>query len=413
MSKQMLSAAVLAGCGLSLVAHADVEVAPNTTVGSQVFFDFTNISNRQNSNLSTESDVNPSGTSFDVKRFYLVVDHKFNDVWSANLTTDAQYAAAPATITSTSTTKNGVTTITSTTNTSNSGSVSELFIKKLYLQAKISDAFIVRAGAYTSPWAPFVEGLYGYRWVEKTATDRLGFAQTADWGLHAGGKFGTTGVSYAVSVVDGAGYKNPSRTKSPDVEARISYVPIEGLTFALGGYEGHLGQVTTANSAFERNTATRWDAAIGYTIAGFRVGGEFYDAKNYKTVNNIGASVYGTSAVVASSITGIVANDEARGGSVWASYAFTDQYSVFARADNTKLSRDVAPDLKDRFFDVGVAYKPIKSVDLGLVYKNEKVQRGLNSVGSGDANGTLAIGGSSGANDGTYSEVGLFVQWIF
>jgi hypothetical protein len=28
-----------------------------------------------------------------VKRFYLGVDHKFNDVWSANLTTDFNYVS--------------------------------------------------------------------------------------------------------------------------------------------------------------------------------------------------------------------------------------------------------------------------------------------------------------------------------
>ena len=157
MSKPILSALAVAGCGLSLAAHADVEVAPNTTIGSQVFLDFGNISNKQNSNLPNETNVAPTGTGFDVKRFYLMIDHRFNDVWSANLTTDAQYVAAPATITSTVNPTTGA--ITSTTSTSNSGSVSEVFIKRLYLQAKLDNAFILRAGSYTMPWAPFVESL--------------------------------------------------------------------------------------------------------------------------------------------------------------------------------------------------------------------------------------------------------------
>ena len=411
MSKPILSALALAGCGLSLAAHADVEVAPNTTVGSRAFLDFGNISNKQNSNLPTETNVAPTGTGFDVKRFYLIVDHKFNDVWSANLTTDAQYVAAPATITSTVNTTTGA--ITSTTSPSTSGSVSEVFIKKLYLQAKLDDAFIVRVGSYDSPWAPFVESLYGYRWIEKTATDRLGFANTADWGVNAGGKLGTSGVSYAVSAVDGAGFKNPTRTKTIDVEARVSYVPIEGLSIAIGGYRGQLGQVTVANENFAQNTASRLDAAIGYTIAGFRVGGEYVKAKNYKTVNSLAASVYGTSSVVASSATALVHSDEATGGSVWASYAFTDQYSVFARADDIKLSKDIAPDLKDKYFNVGVAYKPIKQVDLGLVYKYEKVEHGTATISGADANGSYVIGGSNGQNDGKFSEVGLYVQYSF
>jgi hypothetical protein len=413
MSKQVLSALAVVGSALSLAAHADVEVAPNTTVGSQVFFDFSNISNQQNSNTPKYVDVAPTGTGFDIKRLYLIVDHKFDDVWSANLTTDAQYLSAPSSITSTTTTKNGVSTIASTTSTNNSGGVTEVFIKKLYLQAKLDDAFIVRAGSYNSPWAPFVESLYGYRWIDKTATDRLGFANTADWGVNAGGKFGDSGLSYSVSAVDGAGYKNPSRTKTVDVEGRIAYVPLEGLTIAVGGYAGHLGQVTVTNDAFDKNTATRLDFAIGYTIAGFRVGGEYYQAKNYKTVNTITAGVYGTSAVVASTATGVVPHDEADGGSVWASYSFTEQYSVFARADDTKLSKDVLPGLKDKYFNVGVAYKPIKSIDLALVYRNEKVEHGTNTVSGADANGSYTIGGTNATNDGKFSEVGIYAQWVF
>lgn len=408
MSKQILFAALaVAGCGLSLAARAGVEVAPSTTIGSQVFFDFGNISNQQNSNLPSHVDTTPTGNGFDIKRLYLVVDHKFDDVWSANLTTDAQYISSPSvTFDPTSTTK-------TTTSTTNSGAVTEVFVKKLYLQAKLDDAFIVRAGSFTSPWAPFVESLYGYRWVEKTATDRLGFANTADWGLHMGGKFGTSGVSYAVSAVEGAGYKNPTRTKTVDVEARVAYVPIKGLTIGVGGYTGHLGQVSAANEAFDRNTATRWNVAIGYTIAGFKVGGEYYDAKNFKTVNNITAGLYGTSAVVASTATGVVPKDEASGGSVWASYNFTEQYSVFARGDSTKLSKNILPGLKDKFFLVGAAYKPIKSVDLGLVYKNEKVEHGANVLSGADANGNYTIGGSKATNDGKFSEVGIYGQWVF
>jgi hypothetical protein len=288
-----------------------------------------------------------------------------------------------------------------------------VFIKKLYLQAKLDDAFIVRAGAYDMPWAPFVESLYGYRWIEKTATDRLGFANTADWGVNAGGKFGDSGLGYSVSAVDGAGFKNPTRTKTIDVEARISYVPIKGLTFAIGGYRGKLGQVTVANENFDQNTATRFDAAIGYSIAGFRVGGEYVDAKNYKTVNNVTAAVYGTSSVVASTATGLVHSDRATGGSVWASYSFNEQYSVFARADNFKLSKDIAPDLKDQYFNVGVAYKPIKNVDLGLVYKQEKVEHGTATISGADANGSYVIGGSSAQDDGKFTEVGLYLRYAF
>src|SRR5471032_2195214 len=191
-----------------------------------VFMDVSHISQQQEQKDGSEKDVSPTGTGFDVKRFYLSVDHQFNDIWSADLTTDAQFSSST---------------------TAGSGGVAEVFIKKLYLQAKINDAFVVHAGAYTTPWAPFVESLYGYRWVEKTATDRLGFANTADWGLNASGKIADNVVSYSASVLNGGGYKNPTRTKDVDFEGRVGVSPVSWLTLGAGYYTGHLGQITTAN----------------------------------------------------------------------------------------------------------------------------------------------------------------------
>jgi len=391
MSKRVIATLALAASAGPMIAQADVEVAPNTTVGSQVFFDLSNISNKSN-----DVDVAPTGTGFDIKRGYLIVDHSFNDIWSADLTTDLQYSSST---------------------TAGSGGVTEVFIKKLYLQGKFSDLFTVNIGDYTSPWAPFVESLYKYRWIEKTQTDRLGFANTGDWGLNASGAAtvqsgGGQGFNYSLSAVDGGGYKNPTRTKYVDVEGRIAFIPVTGLTIAFGGYSGHLGQVTVANENYETNTATRFDVAIGYTIAGFNVGGEYFTAKNYKTANST-TGAFGTSAVVASTATGKVPSDSADGGSVWASYNFTPQYSVFTRYDTAKLSKDVVPGLKDTYWNVGVAYKPIPSLDLGIVYKNEKVAGGSTSVSGADGNGSLTIGGTSVTTSGQFSEIGVYTAWKF
>jgi hypothetical protein len=404
MSKKIISALTLtlAGCGLSLTAMADVEVAPNTTVGGVMFADFGYLKNEQNGN-----EVTPTGAGFDVKRFYLSVDHKFNDVWNADLTTDAQYISSPSVVVDPTATK------TTTTSTTNSGAVTEVFIKKLYLQAKLDDAFIVSAGSYNMPWANFVEGLYGYRWVEKTTNDRLGFLNTADWGLHATGAFAGTGINYAVSAINGAGYKNPSRTKDVDFEGAVSYVSPIGVTVGAGFYTGHLGQVNATNQDFAKNTASRWNVAINYKIAGLRIGGEYFNAKNYKTVNNVTAGVFGTSAVIATTATGVVPTDKASGGSLWASYDLNDQYAVFARYDDATLSKDVLSSLKDKYFNVGFGYRPLKQVGLALVYKYEKVDHGVMSISGADANGSYTIGGKNAASNGKFSEVGVYCTFKY
>ena len=248
MRKQILTLAMLSAAAVATTAQA-IDIGADTTVGGQVFMDVSHLTNQQNG-----VDVNPTGTGFDIKRGYLIVDHKFNDIFSANLTTDVQYSTAS---TATVTTPTGTTT--ALTNQNTSGGVTEVMIKKLYLQAKFNDAFVLHVGSYRTPWVPFVEEAYGYRFVEKLAPDRLGFANTADWGMNATGAFGGKLVNYSVSVLDGGGYKNPTRTKDVDFEGRIGVAPIEWLTLGVGFYSGHLGQITQATSGFASNTATRID----------------------------------------------------------------------------------------------------------------------------------------------------------
>jgi hypothetical protein len=365
----------------------------STSVGGQVFLDVSHISQQQEQKDGSEKDVPPTGTGFDVKRFYLSVDHQFNDIWSANLTTDAQFSSST---------------------TAGSGGVAEVFIKKLYLQAKINDAFVVHAGAYTTPWAPFVESLYGYRWVEKTATDRLGFANTADWGLNATGKLADNLMTYSASVVNGAGHKNPTRTKDVDFEGRVGVSPISWLTLGAGYYNGHLGQITTANENFASNTATRYDVVAGVNVSGLRVGAEYFNARNYKSASTKTGVLGGPGGVVvAPDDTTAVVSDKADGYSTWASYAFNEQFSLFGRYDQSKLSKDVVSGLKDTYYHLGVGFKPTKGIDLGVVYKHEKVDDGVVSIASADANSSYAIGGTSPTTGGKFDEIGLYAQYLF
>jgi hypothetical protein len=408
MRKQILTVACLTSvAGASAAVAADI--GPNTQVGGQAFADFGYIRLQQEQANGDKKNVPPTGTGFDIKRFYLIADHKFNEVWAADITLDAQYLGTTTTTVVTPGTPPG--TATAVTNQSTNGAT-QVFIKKLYLEAKLSDALVLHAGSYTSPWAPFVESVYGYRYIEKTASDRLGFAQTADWGLNATGKVGPEGlVGYSFSIVNGGGFKNPTRTKSPDYEGRISVVPVQWLTVGAGFYAGHLGQVTATNQDFNTRTALRWDGLIGVNLNGFRAGAEYFSAHNFKTVN--AAGLYGTSSVVGGTATAIPLADKADGESVFASYSFAKQYTVFARYDHAKLSKDIAPNLKDDYFHVGASYKPIKTIDVALVYKHEKVKNGATTLSSADANASYTIGGVNGLTDGTFDEVGVYLQWSF
>jgi hypothetical protein len=337
MSKQILALAALGGLALPLAAHAQTAVAENTTVGGRAFIDLTSVDAKTYGNgVATNSAAN--GYGVDLGRFYLILDHTFDSTWSANLTTDVTYSSA-----------------TGTTN---------VYVKKAYVQAKVADALIVRAGSADLPWIPYSEGVYGYRFVEKVIADKLGYGTSADWGVHALGKFGDGGLfNYAVAAVEGNGYKNPTRSKALDWEGRLSLAPFHGFTAAAGFYTGKLGkdvEVAAGAASPAPHTASRFDVMASYTIKDFRIGGEFFGTDYWKTVTSNSAK------------------DKADGFSVFANYQVNPKSAVFARYDDstTNANKNVltTADVKENYFNVGYAYKPRKGIDVALVYKHDEVK---------------------------------------
>ncbi|MEO8748242.1 MAG: porin [Rhodanobacter sp.] len=294
----------------------------DTTIGGKMYVDYTSIDQKN----SKTGKTNASGTGIDVKRFYLSVTHQFDDIWSANLTTDFNYV-------------------------SNDGETN-LFVKKAYVQGKFNQAAVLRFGSADMPWIPFVENYYGYRYVENTLTDRLKYANSADWGANMSGDLGQNkSFNYSVSAVNGNGYKNPSRSNSVDVEGRVGFVPFKGMVVALGGYTGERGQGLENVNTF--HTAQRFDVMVAYAGPAFRAGGEYFSARNWGNV-----------------LTPL--SDKADGYSFWGSVNLRSRFSVFARYDHTNLSKDINPSAKDVYYNAGVQYDVNKGFQLALVYKHEK-----------------------------------------
>ncbi|HWE44550.1 MAG TPA: porin [Caulobacteraceae bacterium] len=332
--------------------------ADNTSVHGTVFADLSHI--KQTSNGTEQA---PSGTGFDIKRMYIGIDHKFNDVFSANLTTDFQYSS-------------GV-------------SATELYVKKAYLQAKLSDALVIRAGSADLPWIPFVEDLYGYRYVENTLIDRTKFGTSADWGLHAGGKLGGGLFNYAVSVVDGAGYKAPGtgganptvgRSQRMDIEGRAN-LNWDGFVLGVGGYDGDLGKDVVGTVVHHH--ASRFDAVAAYVNPKWRAGVEYFSATNWNNVTT-------------------TATDKSSGESVWGSFKFMPEFGVFGRYDWVDPTKNSAPTKRDHYYNLGLSWEPAQIVDISLVYKRDNVTNGTLAT----SNGTIG-----GSHSGDYDEVGLFAQY--
>jgi hypothetical protein len=340
------------------------KLVDNTKIGGTMFFDLTNQDHDEKvgnaRSIQKDGHGSTNGTGFDVKRFYLTVDHKFNDIWSANLTTDFSYQSS---LSSTS-----------------------LFVKKAYVQGKFDQLFTVRFGASDMPWIPFVEKWYGYRYVENTITDRSfeggrsggtataggvgAFGNSSDWGIHAmGATTGDNSVNYQVSVVNGRGYRNLSRSKSVDTEARLGYSPIEQMVIAVGGYSGKRGNDVEAGAP--TRTATRGDALLAWRDKTWGVGAEYFHTENWDDILKYQGTGAGTG--VATGTT----KDKADGYSLWADWKFYDQFAVFARYDKVDYKYDnlvnVEEKIKDKYYNAGVSYDVLKNLKLALVYKHNKL----------------------------------------
>jgi hypothetical protein len=322
--------------------------ADATSITGRMYFDLSGVDQESNGRK-----VAPSGVGFDIKRFYLGVDHRFNAVYSANLTTDVQYSSVL--------------------------SSTHLFIKKAYLQGAYSDALTVRLGAADMPWIPFAENVYGYRHIEQALTDRTRYGTSAEWGVHALGRVGPY-LSYAVAVVNGAGFRAPLRSKTMDVEGRVS-ATVKDVTVAVGGYAGKLGRNTEgATNVF--HTARRFNALAAYAHGPVRVGVEYFSARDWNNVT-------------------LVASEKSDGYSLFGSYQLTPKVSAFARYDGVNPRKTTTPANQEDYFNLGLQYEPVKIVDLALVYKRDKVDGGTFNTANGVIGGTVS---------GTYDELGLFGQ---
>ncbi len=336
----------------------------NTSISGRMYYDVTNINNKAN---GVRVNGGGNGTNFDIKRFYVGIDHTFNSMFSANVTTDTTYDSGSST--------------------------GQIYLKKAYLQAKIDPALTIRVGAADLPWVPYVEGLYGMRYFENVMVDHSKFGTSSDWGVHAMGTLFDGIVNYDVAAINGGGYKKTpigggtNRFDSFDFEGRVSAV-YEGFNLGIGGYTGKLG---TAYGTKTYHTAERFDVIGAYVANGLRVGVEYFNANDY------------SAALVASNTPG----DKGEGVSAFASYYFLPQWAAFARYDTVDTNQTTAPNKNDEYYTLGLTWSPTKIVDFSLAYKHEAVRGG--SFGS--SNGT--IGSNTGAMKGSYNEIGIWgdFQW--
>jgi len=329
---------------------------PKTAVNGRVYAD---VSSKENKDEGTGVKSSDSGVGVDVKRFYLSVTSDFNQTWSAKFTSDIGDVGAKR---------------------------YDIFVKHAFMQMKLSNAAIFRLGAADTPWIPFVEGIYGQRYLEQTITDYLGFGSSSEWGIHFLGKAANDMLSYQFTIGNGKGYSSPARTNSVDFEGRVSLEPIKGLTFAVGGYDGKRGNDTDAAPA--KHTATRYNALVNWVVGPVKVGGEYFTADNWNQTTK-------------------VPEDKSDGYSGWLQFMLDNDWTAFGRYDTMKPSKTLTPALKGTYYNLGLQWKPVKAVTSSLTYKYAEAEGGTISTYGG------TIGSSKPGSKGKYNEVGFWFQFDF
>ncbi|WP_206242539.1 hypothetical protein [Novosphingobium terrae] len=352
--------------------------AGQTKISGRMYFNFSNVNQSASGQKTTGS-----GTGFDIKRLYVGIDHKFNDIFAFNVTTDVSNVV-------------GSTSNYDYATTSSFGSPvgRGFFIKKAYFEAKIDPALIIRAGSADMPWIANDENIYGYRHIENTIIDGP-FGTSADWGIHLLGNLGKH-FDYQLAAVNGAGYRNIKVSKNVDFEGRIG-TNWNGFFADIGGYIGRRGNAIEGTQLY--HIARRLDAMGGFKNDKFTLGAEYFFAKDW---NNVAT----------------VAQDSAKGYTIFGNYNITKKWSVFGEHQWVQPNVWTNANLRQNYFNVGIQYEPVKIVDIALVYKRDAVNNGNFATNNGSYGSTFTTGIGCGATvtqpcDGTYDEVGIFGQIRF
>ncbi|MBW8880541.1 MAG: hypothetical protein JF615_03685 [Asticcacaulis sp.] len=318
---------------------------------------------------------NKNGFGFDVKRVYFQVDKKFNDLFSAELQTDV-----------------------SPMNQSNGSAAGQgLYVKKAFVKASFSPAFEVSLGSNELPWIPYAESIYGNRYLENTVLEqnnvgnRGTFGTSADWGVHVGGKLNSI-LSYQVSMINGKGYRDSSRSKTMDFEGRLS-AKIDQWNFAVGGYTGKRGNSVYSGTTLTAtpHSANRFNALAAYVGDRGKIGVEYFAANDWA-----GSAITDTTADHAK-------GDKADGAAIFGSYRVTPMYTLFARVDSVKPSKDLKPWDKNQYYNFGIQTVPLKGVTLSLVAKHDK----MDVFAQTGTKGNFVKGALTRTE---FSEIGIFTE---
>jgi len=316
---------------LIATAIATPAFAGDTQVSGKIYFDYSSAS-------KTVGNVKTTNIGGNLTRTYLQVKHKLDDTWTATFKVDSAYEV-------------------------NNKKKTGVYVKTAQLSGSFMPELNVKFGVIGTPWIGHQEHLEGHRYITKTFVDTQGLDSSADAGIGIYGKVADGLFNYTITEVNGKGYGDIKRGGSQDLNARIGFAPVEGLTIDFGFRDGYMGaKTTTQTSTLALTKYTLTQAMVTYGMGhDFRVGAD-YIVDNAKTNG---------------------ASTKLKGLSVFGWANLTDQFGAFVKYETAKLS-GAAGTLKkmtgratENTTVVSLDYKASKKVLLSLAYTDIKDLHGV------------------------------------
>lgn len=249
---------MVAGCiALMSTASYAYQINDNLNVGVKAYLNAMEASG-DHFNASTvgqaqanENAGNANGIR--LSRAYLIAIGKINKEFSGKFTLDEAYSDPTA--------GNG------------RGNVFVKYLYGIYTPAK---DVAIRFGLTETPWIPYEEGLWNYRFVSETAPDYEGFMPSSDLGLAVVGSLFHKLIGYHVMVSNGEGYQSQQNGRGYAAAARIA-LNIKPFIFNIFGMDESM------HNGIPGYNPKRAIAMLVYTNSLLRVAGDVMWADDHIT----------------------------------------------------------------------------------------------------------------------------------
>ena len=259
MKKQMNKIFVIViGC-ISLMSTASYgyQINDNLNIGVKAYLNAMQASG-DNFNASKvgqdQANTNSSNANgVRLSRAYLIVMDRINDEFSGKLTLDEAYSDPTA-----------------------SNGRGNVFVKYLYGIFTPVKNMAIRFGLTETPWIPYEEGLWEYRFVSETAPDYEGFMPSSDLGLAVVGSLFDKLIDYHVMVSNGEGYQSQQNGRGYAAAARIA-LNVKPFIFNIFGMDEN------SHNGIPDYNPKRAIAMLVYSNSLLRVAGEWMWADDHIT----------------------------------------------------------------------------------------------------------------------------------